>query len=355
MTPCSSCFDRPNRAILIATALTASVAAVSIAPALPTSSAAATTTSDKGTIVTNVFRAEFAFTTIWQHHQAIPGMTADDALRFTTSGTIPKVEFVDSVLQLHRSAKVAATVEGTVKMNVDKPEGTSSTCTGNTVEVSGFAGVGRAKGGFWFAPWVTGTGRGDCTDTDGGSGPFELPITPPFAAKADATVTPPGAYEFPVRLSDIDGDRWAQKLRLEYQGKDCPRYDKPTTTSCTIVTTGTVTLVRTSRTEEEDDSDLLAPSEAPKLNKKRTKASATVECRRSCDIEALIGVFGGTRKHPRVTPIRRRKVHLKANRATTISLPVNAKARAASKRGTLVMQLKVRGGGKRDVQVFPLV
>lgn len=354
MTALASPSPRGRRTALavVATALAASVAAVGVAPS---AQAKSKPKSDKGTIVTNVFRAEFEFTTIWQHHQAIPGMTAEDSLRYTTSGTIPNVTFIDGRLQLNRSAKVAATVEGTVKMNVDKPEGTSSTCTGNTVEVSGFAGVGRAKSGFWFAPWVTGTGRGDCTDTDGGSGPFELPITPPFAAKADATVTPPGAYEFPVRFADIDGDRWAQKFRLEYQGKDCPRYDKPTTTSCTIVTTGTVTLVRTSRQEEEDDSDLLAPSEAPKLNKKKTKASATVECRRSCDIEALIGVFGGTKKHPRVTPIRRRTVHLKANRETTISLPVNAKARAASKRGTLVMQLKVKGGSTRDVQVFPLI
>lgn len=354
MTPFSSCFDRPNRAVLIGAALAASAAAVSIAPALPTPSAAAAK-SDKGTIVTNVFDAKFELTTIWQHHQAIPGMTAEDSLRYTTSGTIPNVEFVDSRLQLHRSAKVAATVEGAVKMNTNKPEGTSSTCTGTTVEVSGFAGVGRAKGGFWFAPWIAGTGRGDCTDTDGGSGPFELPITPPFAAKADATITPPGAYEFPVRFADIDGDRWAQKFRLEYEGKDCPRFDQPTTTSCTIVTTGTVTLERKSRKEEEDDTDLLAPTEGPKLNKRKTKATTTVECRRSCDIEALIGVFGGTKKNPRVIPIRRKKVRLKANRETTFSMPVNAKGRAAAKQGRLVMQLQVKGGGKRDTQIHPLI
>lgn len=335
---------------LAGAALAASVAAVSVAPAVQ----AKPKESDRTMLVTNVFRAEFALTTIWQHHQAIPGMTAEDSLRYTTSGTIPNVEFVDGMLQRHRSGKVAATVEGTVKMNVDKPEGTSSTCTGNTVDVSGYAGVGRAKGGFWFAPWISGTGRGDCTDTEGGTGPFELPITPPFEAKADATATPPGAFEFPVRAADIDTDRWVQKFRLEYQGKECPRYD-PTTTSCTIVTTGTVTLVRTSRKEEEDDNDLLAPVEKPKLNKKKTKATTTVECRRSCDIEALIGVFGGTKKHPRVTPISRKTARLKANRETTISLPVNAKARAASQRGTLVMQLKVKGGSKRDIQVHPLV
>lgn len=328
------------RALAIRAALVASVAV--LGGGVPAAHAAPK--SDRNTIVTNVFRGEFELTTIWQHNQAIPGMTAEDGLRFTTSGTIPNLEFVDHRLQLNRFGKVAATVEGTVKMNVDKPEGTSSTCTGNTVDVDGTAGIGRAKTGFWFAPWISGTGRGDCTDSEGGTGPFELSVPWPFPAQAAATATPRGAQEFTPTLAEIDVDRWSQKFRIEAEGKDCPRYEKASTTTCTIVTTGTLTLVRTSRKEEVDDSDLLAPVEEPKLNKKKTKATATVECRKACDIEALIGVFGGTKKHPKVLPIRRRKMRLKANRATTVSLPLNAKARATAKQGRLVMTLKAKIG-----------
>jgi hypothetical protein len=83
-----------------------------------------------------------------------------------------------------------------------------------------------------------------------------------------------------------------------------------------------------------------------------TLPDVTFECAKACEIEALIGVFGGTRKHPKVTPIRSRKMRLKANTATTVSLPVNAKARAAAKQGRLVMTLKAKGGKR---QIYPLI
>jgi len=92
----------------------------------------------------------------------------------------------------------------------------------------------------------------------------------------------------------------------------------------------------------------------PKLDKKKRKAETTVECPSACDIEAIIGVFGGTKKKPRVIERRTKKAKLKAAGTKTVKVPLTAKVRAAAKRGQAAMQLKVTIAGKAHVQTFRL-
>lgn len=342
------------RALAISAALAASVAAVSFAPAAQAKSKPSSKKA-KGTMVTNVFRAEYDATVTWNQHSALPGMTEDAALKYTVRGRLPDLTFIDNVLLLHKAGKLETTVEGTVSLSTVKPEGTSVTCKGKTITVHGTAGVGRTKGGFWFAPWIAGKGLGHCTDTDGGVFDQNLTVGWPTEAQAAAEATPPGAHGFSTTFRQIDVDRWSKPFQITFKDDKCPNYDPAQTISCTFVAKGKLTLTRISREEEEDDSDLLAPVEPPKLNPKKTRATTTVECRSSCEIETAIGIFGGTKKHPRVIPIRRKTVRLKANRETTISMPVDAKGRAAATEGRLMMTLTVKGGsGRNDKQIHPL-
>jgi hypothetical protein len=308
------------------------------------------------TMVINEFRVEYEAKVTWKLHDSLPGYNEDRSLGYTVKGSLPNARFISGALSPAVSRMVDTTVEGTATTERVQPEGTSASCSGKTVTVRGLVGLGLTGKGFWLGPWISGTGTGSCTDTDGGTPPLTLQVGWPGAQETPESLsTPAGAYEFVVPSHRMDVDRWSKPFRIAFDDDKCPNYRATTTISCSYVMEGTLTLNRVSRKEEQSDpihDELLSPNEPPKLNRKKTKATTEVECAKACDIEALIGVFGGTRKKPKVTPIRRKKVHLKAKSAKTISLPLNAKARAAAKRGTLVMTLKAKGG---KPQIYPLV
>lgn len=332
-------------------ALAVGVAAVGLVPA---AGAKAPPPAKPSTSVVNTFRAEYEATVTWTHHQGTAESNDEDTLSYTVHGTLPDVTFVNGALSVNVSGRLETSVEGTVTGKTDNPTGTSVSCSGKTVQVRGLAGIGRTRDGFWFVPWLTGTGFGDCTDSNGKPSKLERQVVWPTPPTPAAEAAPTGATGYRTTARGIDVDDTTKPFRVVSEDDKCPRYEPSRTVSCTFVAEGTLTLTRISRKEEADDTsndDLLAPDEPPRLNRKKTKATTEVECRKACDVEALIGVFGGTRKHPKVTPIRRKKVRLKANRATTISLPVNAAARAAAKRGRLVMTLRATGGKR---QIYPL-
>lgn len=339
---------RSGRAAL---AVVAALAAVTLGVAVPSAGAKSKPNID----VINDFRVEYEAKVTWNQHESEPGYNEDRALSYTVKGSLPNARFIDGALSPAVSRKVDTTVEGTASTERDQPEGTSASCSGKTVTVRGLVGLGLTGKGFWLGPWLSGTGSGSCTDSDGGTPPLTLLVGWPGAQETPETLsTPAGAYEFVVPSHRMDVDQWSKPFRLTFDDDKCPNYQATTTVSCSYLMEGTLTLTRVSRKEEEEDpliDELLAPIEPPKLNRKKTKATTEVECAKACDIEALIGVFGGTRKRPKVTPIRSRKQRLKANKATTISLPLNARARAAAKRGTLVMTLKAKGGKRR---IYPL-
>lgn len=342
------------RARTIAAAVLAAAAvggAAATADATPKSAAK----SEQRTLLVNEFRVEYEATVSWSRHQALPDMTEDDALSYTLRGTLPNIKFVAGGFSTAVSRTVDTTVAGTASVEVVKPQGTSVSCGGTSVTVHALTGIGRAPKGFWFGSWLSGTGLGSCTDSDGGTPPLTLQVGLPTPKDGIGEEMPAGVQEYVVPKHRMDVDRWSQPFRIAAEDDTCPNYDPSLTIGCSYVMKGQLTLTRVSRKEEADDTgmdDLLAPSEPPKLNRKKTKATTEVTCKEACDIEALIGVFGGTRKHPKVTPIRRKKLRLKAERATTISLPVTAKARAVAKQGRLVMTLRATGGKR---QIYPLV
>jgi hypothetical protein len=289
----------------------AALAAVTLGVAVP--SAGAKPKPAKSTVLHNEFRVEYEAKVTWKQHDSLPGYNEDRALSFTVKGSLPNARFIAGALSPAISRTVDTTVEGSASTERVQPEGTSASCSGTTVTVRGLVGLGLTGKGFWLGPWLSGTGAGSCTDSDGGTPPLSLQVGWPGAKETPETLSAPaGAYEFVVPSHRMDVDRWAKPFRLTFDDDKCPNYRATTTVSCSYVMEGTLTLTRVSRKEEEDDTsmdDLLVPVEAPKLNRKKTKA-------------------------------------------TTISLPVSAKARAVAKQGRLVMTLKATGGRRR---VYPLM
>lgn len=333
----------------------AALAAVALGVAVPGAGAKPKSKPARNMVVTNEFRVEYEAKVTWKQHESLPGYNEDRALSYTVKGSLPNARFVSGALSPAVSRRVDTTVEGSASTERVQPEGTSASCSGKTVTVRGIVGLGLTGKGFWLGPWLSGTGAGSCTDSDGGTPPLSLLVSWPGAEEAPETLSAPaGAYEFVVPSHRMDVERWSKPFRITFDDDKCPNYRATSTVSCSYVMEGTLTLTRVSRKEEEEDitiDELLGPVEPPKLNRKKTKATTEVECVKACDIEALIGVFGGTKKKPKVTPIRRKKVRIEAKRAKTISLPLNAKARAAAKQGTLVMTLKAKGGKRR---IYPL-
>lgn len=349
-------------------AIAASVLAAAAVGVLPhaadaAAKAPATPKPGRNTVVINEFRVEYEAHVTWKHQEALPGWNETGALSYAVKGTLPNVSFVSGALSTAVSRTVDTTVEGAASVERVQPEGTSATCSGKTVTVRGIVGIGRARHGIWLGPWLSGTGHGTCNDSDGGTNPLELKVSwPAPTGKTDDLVVPSGAQEY-VLSHRMDVDRWSEPFRVAVADVErCPNFNPVQTVGCSYEMKGTLTLTRVSRKEEEEDpliDELLGPNEPlkvnpqkpPKLNRKKTKATTEVECAKACDIEALIGVFGGTKKRPKVTPIRSKKMRLKAKTAKTISLPLNAKARAVAKQGRLVMTLKAKGGKRR---IYPL-
>lgn len=303
--------------------------------------------------VFNTFAVTYEATVNWKAHESQAPWTGTSALSYTVKGALPNVVFNGTTLIRTANASIGTTVEGDASDVTTNPEGTSVDCHGTAVQVSGAVGVGKAPGGtaIWFLPAIGGTASGDCTDSDGKHSPMELKVGWPAGTDV-TTAAPPDATLIPLTLGAIDRASWSKPFRITFDDEKCPRYSPSMTISCSYEIKGELRMTRVEREEHENFDHLLAPDDPPKLNRKKTKATTEVECTKACDIEAMIGVFGGTRKHPKVTPIRTKKMRLKADKATTISLPLNAKARTAAKQGRLVMTLKVKGGKR---QIYPLI
>ncbi|HTT94272.1 MAG TPA: hypothetical protein VMF55_06340 [Solirubrobacterales bacterium] len=302
-------------------------------------------------IVTDVFAVTYDAKVTYQHHLALPEYRETQNVTYDLHGRLPEVTFVDGLLQVDQSATLDTTVRGRATIEAAQDDGDRLSCGGIEIKLRGIVGIGRGAKGIWFLPAHSAAPEGACVSTEGAHPPFDLTVPWPGAGNGLAGDKATGAKTFPVSARSIDVPRWSKPFRIAFADEKCPNYDPSMTISCSHVIQGKLTLTRVDRAEEVNVDPLLPALDPPKLNRQKTKATTTVECQSSCDVEALIGVFGGTPKHPKVTPLHKKKVHLAADKPVTISMPVAAADRAAARQGLLVMTLKAAGG---KAQLYPL-
>lgn len=188
--------------------------------------------------------------------------------------------------------------KATVEANQD--DGEWLNCGGTEIKVRGIVGIGRAENGFWFLPAHSAAPSGTCVSSEGAHPPFDLTV--PWPGEGHD-----GAKTFPATVKSIDVPGWSRPFRIVFEDEKCPNYDPTMTISCSFVIQGKLTLTRVDREEEVNGEVLLPALDPPKLNPRKNKVTTTIECQSGCDLEALIGVFGGTPKHPKVTPCTRRR------------------------------------------------
>ncbi len=295
--------------------------------------------------VTDVFAVTYDARVTFVHHKAHPEFNAEDNLRYQIHGRLPELTFVDGLLQTDQSAVVKTKVKGSVGSEVHQSDGWSTNCTGTEIKVRGLVGLARVDGGISFLPALSTDPKGRCTDSTGEQSPLFLHVWWPGEGLT-------GAKTFPLTPKSIDVPKWSKPFRIAFDDEKCPNYEPELTISCTYVIEGKLTLTRVDREEQVNGEVLLPALDPPKLNPQKNKATTTVECQSGCDVEALIGVFGGTAKNPKVTPLHKKQVHLAADQPTTISMPVTAADLAAAKNGLLAMSLRAEGGKE---QVYPLM
>jgi hypothetical protein len=294
--------------------------------------------------ITDVFAVTYDAKVTYRNHLALPEYSETQNVGYQMHGRLPEVRFVDGLLQTDQSRVVDIRTKGKATIDADQDDGEWLSCTGNHVNVRGITGIGRAEHGIWFLPAHSAAPSGECVSSEGAHPPFDLTV--PWPGEGHE-----GAKTFPVTTASIDVPKWSKPFRIVFEDEKCPNYEPESTIACTYVVEGKLTLTRVDREEEVNGEVLLPALDPPKLNRQKTKVTTTIECQSGCDVEALIGVFGGTPKHPKVTPLGRKRLHLEGGKPTTLSMPVSAAARAASKQGLLVMTLQAEGGRQ---QVYPL-
>lgn len=294
--------------------------------------------------VTDVFAVTYDAKVTYKNHLALPEYRETQDVGYQMHGRLPDVRFVDGRLETDQSRVVDIRVKGKARIDAEQDDGDTLHCDGTKIGVRGITGIGRAEDGIWFLPAHSAAPSGSCLSTEGARPPWYLTVPWPGQGQE-------GAKTFPVTLQSIDVPKWSKPFRIAFEDEKCPNYDPTSTISCSYVIAGKLTLTRVDREEEVNGEVLLPALDPPKLNPKKHRVTTTIECQGGCDVEALIGVFGGTPKHPKVTPLHRKKVHLEAGKPTTLSLPVTAEDLAAAKTGLLVMTLQAQGGKQ---QVYPL-
>jgi hypothetical protein len=338
---------RPVHSRLGAALAALGLLAVLVAALAPSPSAAA---KPPAKTITDIFAVAYDAKVTYQHHLALPEYRETQSVTYNLHERLREVTFVDGLLQVDKSAPINTTVKGKATIEAEQDDGDRLDCEGTEIKLRGIVGIGRDAKGIWFVPAHSAAPQGTCVSTEGAHPPFDLTV--PWAGVGNGlTAGPNGAARFPVTPKSIDVPSWSKPFRFVFADEKCPNYDPSMTISCSYVIAGKLTLTRVDRTEEVNGEVLLPALDPPQLNKAKTKATTTIECQSGCDVEALIGVFGGTAKHPKVTPLHKRKVHLPADRPTTITMPVTAADRAAAKQGLLVMTLRAAGGKQ---QVYPL-
>ncbi len=294
--------------------------------------------------VTDVFAVTYDAKVTFAHHKAHPEFNGEDNLRYQVHGRLPELTFVDGLLQADQSAVVKTKVKGFVGSKVAQSDGWSTDCVGTAIKVRGLVGISRVEQGISLLPTLSAEPKGRCLDSDGERSPLFLDVPWPGEGLT-------GAKTFPLTPKSIDVPKWSKPFRISFVDDKCPNYEPELTISCSFVIQGKLTLTRVDREEQVNGEVLLPALDPPKLNPQKNEVKTTIECQSGCDIEALIGVFGGTAKHPKVTPLHKKKLHLAADKPTTFSMPVTAADLAAAKQGVLVMTLQAEGGKQ---QVYPL-
>lgn len=333
---------RPAAALGAVALLAALVAALLPGPATAARPAATT--------VTDVFAVTYDAKVTYRHHLALPEYNETQDVTYKFHDRLADVTFVDGLLQLDKAAPINTTVKGRATVEAAQDDGERLSCGGVEIKLRGIVGIGRTAKGLWFLPAHSAAPEGACVSTEGAQPPFNLTVPWPGEG-GGLSVGPSGAVKFAASAKSIDVPRWSKSFLISFADEKCPNYDPSMTISCSYVIDGKLTLTRVDRKEEENGEALLPALDPPRLNPPKTKATTRVECQVRCDVEALIGVFGGTAKHPKITPLHKRTVHLAAGKPTTITMPVTAADRAAAKRGLLVMALRAEGGKQ---QVYPL-
>jgi hypothetical protein len=320
--------------------------AVAIFAALIAALSLATTAEAKppAMFVTDVFAVTYDAKATYQHHLALPEYNETQGVSYQLHGRLPEVTFVDGLLSVDKSAAIDTRVKGKATVEVSVDDGDWLSCGGTDNKVRGIAGIGRAERGIWFLPAHSAAPSGTCVSAEGAHPPFDLTV--PWPGEGHD-----GAVTFPVTTRSIDVPSWSKPFRIVFEDEKCPNYEAESTISCSFVIQGKLNLTRVDREEQVNGEVLLPALDPPKLNPQKNKVTTTIECQSGCDVEALIGVFGGTAKHPKVTPLHKKKLHLKGGAPTTITMPLSAQDRAAAKGGLLVMTLQAKGGKE---QVYPL-
>jgi hypothetical protein len=300
--------------------------------------------------VTDVFAVTYDARVTYDNHLALPEYRETQKVSYGLHGRLPDVRFVDGLLQKDESRVVDIRTKGKAIIDADVDDGDWLRCTGNYVKVRGIVGIGRDANGIWFMPAHSAAPSGECESSEGAHPPFDLTVPWPGAGNG-TTGKDSGAVSFPVTPESIDVAKWSKPFRIAFEDEKCPNYDPESTIACSYAIEGKLTLTRVDHTEEINGDVLLPALDPPKLNKAKNKVTTTIECQSGCDVEALIGVFGGTPKHPKVKPLHKKKLHLQGGRPTTLSMPLTAADRAAAKSGLLVMSLRAKGSRE---QIYPL-
>ncbi|MDX8153804.1 hypothetical protein SK069_19560 [Patulibacter brassicae] len=288
----------------------------------------------------------------WQG--AGPDVVAQDGLLRGAAGDDPTVPPAPGVLVAPVAKQVRGAAEGNAAVLSTAPDGTAESCRGVAGRVEGFVVVGRTLGGPALVPTVGFAITTSCARD-----------AVPDIVIAPSTVTEPGMTQpgiTPLLTARVvTGERVQTRFEQRAVGTACPGYDPASSTRCVATWTGTVTFERWRRTTEPAKAPAagtrLGPArlrKAPAVAPGARSASTTVRCSRRCTVEALIGVFGQRAGKPHVTPLARRTRALRAGRASTLRVPLSAKARRAVAAGTAVMRLTVRSSGARRSAVYPL-
>jgi hypothetical protein len=294
--------------------------------------------------ITDVFAVTYDAKVTYDDHLALPEYRETQKVTYQLHGRLPDVRFVDGRLETDQSRVVDIRIKGKATVDAEQDDGDSLHCDGTDIGVRGIVGIGRAPNGIWFLPAHSASPAGSCVSTEGARPPWYLTVPWPGSGQE-------GAVSFPVTLRSIDVPKWSKPFRIVFRDEKCPNYDPGSTISCSYVVEGKLNLTRVDRVEEANGEILLPALDRPKVDRQKNKVTTTIECQSGCDVEALIGIFGGTPKHPKVTPLHKKKLHLAADKPTTITMPLTAGDEAAAKQGFLVMTLQAKGGKE---QVYPL-
>lgn len=294
--------------------------------------------------ITDVFAVTYDAKVTYDNHLALPEYRETQKVSYQLHGRLPDVRFVDGRLETDQSRVLEIRTKGKATVDAEQDDGDSLHCDGTDIGVRGIVGIGRAPNGIWFLPAHSASPAGSCVSTEGARPPWYLTVPWPGSGQE-------GAVSFPVTPRSIDVPKWSKPFRIAFRDEKCPNYDPGSTISCSYVVEGKLNLTRVDRVEEANGEILLPALDPPKVDRQKNKVTTTIECQSGCDVEALIGIFGGTPKHPKVTPLHKKKLHLPADKPTTITMPLTARDEAAAKQGLLVMTLQAKGGKE---QVYPL-